>query len=273
MRWGPRKGLATAQDERILNERRRYRDRPFDIQGMAGATLDDIDRLRFEQEYLPALVAKDVLEANERTLEQKLAASKLILGENEPVPTVLGLLVCGKRPADWIPGAYTQFLRIGGLDLADPVLDEAVIHGTVRDQIRRLEEKVDAHNRRRVEFRASRVEQIHEEYSVDGLRQLIRNAYMHRSYEATHAPVRLYWFDDRIEIHSPGGPFGSVSIENFGEPGLTDYRNPNLAEALRALGYVQRFGAGIVIARKHFGARLQFRVQASSVVVVIRRGE
>lgn len=273
VRWGPRKGLATAQDERILNERRRYRDRPFDVQGVAGATLDDIDRLRFEQEYLPALVAKDVLEANDRTLEQKLAASKLILGEDEPVPTVLGLLVCGKRPADWIPGAYTQFLRIGGRDLADPVLDEAVIHGTVRDQIRRLEEKVDAHNRRRVEFSASRVEQIHEEYAVEGLRQLIRNAYMHRSFEATHAPVRLYWFDERIEIHSPGGPFGSVSVENFGEPGLTDYRNPNLAEALRALGYVQRFGAGIVIARKHFGARLQFKVQASSVVAVIRQGE
>ena len=38
--------------------------------------------------------------------------------------------------------------------------------------------------------------------------------------------------------------------ENFGQPDLADYRNPNLAEAMRILGYVQRFGVGISIARR-----------------------
>jgi ATP-dependent DNA helicase RecG len=94
IRWGPRRGLASAQDERILNERRRHRDRPFDVQPVSGATLEEIDRLRFEQEYLPSLVARDVLLANERSFEQKLAATKLIAAETEAVPTVLGLLVC-----------------------------------------------------------------------------------------------------------------------------------------------------------------------------------
>ncbi|MCS6825634.1 MAG: putative DNA binding domain-containing protein [Caldilinea sp.] len=271
VRWGPRRGLATAQDERILNERRRHRDRPFDIQPVAEATLEDIDQLRFEQEYLPSLVARDVLLANDRTLEQKLAATKLIVAENEPVPTVLGLLVCGRAPADWIGGAYTQFLRIAGRDLTDPVADEEVTYGTVADQIRRLEEKLEAHNRRRVGFITSERETLEEDYAFDGLRQLVRNAYLHRSYEATNAPVRVYWFDDRIEIHNPGGPFGSVTIENFGQPGVTDYRNPNLAEALRALGFVQRFGAGIAIARKHFGARLRFEVHTGVVAAIVAR--
>lgn len=271
VRWGPRRGLASAQDERILNERRRHRDRPFDVQPVADATLADLDRLRFEQEYLPSLVARDVLLANNRNFEQKLAATKLILAENAPAPTVLGLLVCGKSPSDWIGGAYTQFLRIAGTDLTEPVQDEEIIHGTVADQIRRLEEKLEAHNRRRVDFASLDRESIGEDYAIDGLRQLVRNAYMHRSYEATNAPVRVYWFDDRIEIHNPGGPFGSVTVENFGKPGVTDYRNPNLAEALRALGYVQRFGAGIAIARKHFGARLSFQVQPGVVAAVIAR--
>ena len=93
---------------------------------------------------------------------------------------------------------------------------------------------------------------------------------MHRSYEATNTPVRVYWFDDRIEIHNPGGPFGSVTQENFGQPGITDYRNPNLAEALRALGYVQRFGAGIAIARKALGQRLHFEVQPGVVAAIIQ---
>ena len=62
-----------------------------------------------------------------------------------------------------------------------------------------------------------------------------------------------------------------MTVENFGQPGVTDYRNPNLAEALRALGFVQRFGAGIAIARKHFGARLRFEVQPGVVAAIIAR--
>jgi len=91
---------------------------------------------------------------------------------------------------------------------------------------------------------------------------------MHR-YEATNAPVRVYWFDDRIEIHNPGGPFGSVTQENFGRPGVTDYRNPNLAEALRALGFVQRFGAGIAIARRALCDRLRFETGPSAVAAIV----
>lgn len=273
VRWGPRRGLASAQDERILNERRRHRDRPFDVQPVADATLDELDRLRFEHEYLPSAVARDILAANERSYEQKLAATKLVLSDTEPRPTVLGLLVIGKSPVDWLPGAYTQFLRVAGDDLSAPIADEEPIHGTVADQIRRLEEKLQAHNLRPVRFADRAKEEIQEAYPIDALRQLVRNAYMHRSFEATNAPVRAYWFDDRIEIHNPGGPFGSVTPENFGRPGITDYRNPNLAEALRALGYVQRFGAGIAIARKALGERLRFEVQPGFVAAIVLAAE
>ncbi len=271
VRWGPRRELASPQDERILNERRRHRDRPFDIQPVTGATLDELDRLRFEQEYLPSVVARDVLQANERSYKQRLAATKMIAGEAEPIPTVLGLLVCGKALADWLPGAYTQFLRLSGSDLTAPILDEDALYGTVADQVRRLEEKLEAHNLRSVRFASSDREVRTEEYPFDAMRQLVRNAYMHRSYEATNAPVRVYWFDDRIEIHNPGGPYGTVTVENFGQPGLTDYRNPNLAEALRALGFVQRFGAGLAIARKALGARLRFEVQPGFVAAIVYR--
>jgi ATP-dependent DNA helicase RecG len=273
VRWGPRRGLASAQDERILNERRRFADRPYDIQPVQGATMGELDLLRFQQEYLPALVARDVLAANERTLEQQLAATKLVASEAEPVPTVLGLLVVGRSPVDRLPGAYTQFLRLDGLDLTAPVKDEEVIHGTVADQIRRLEEKIEAHNWRGVRFADVAREATSEAYPMEGLRQLVRNAQMHRSFEATNAPVRVYWFEDRIEIHNPGGPFGSVTQENFGRAGVTDYRNPNLAEALRAQGYVQRFGAGIAIARKALGGRLRFEVEPAFVTAIVVEGQ
>lgn len=272
VRWGPRRGLASAQDERILNERRRHGDRPFDVRPIAGTTLEDIDRLRFDQEYLPSLVAHDVLAANDRSFEQRLAATKMVSSEADPTPTALGLLIVGKSPATWLGGAYSQFLRLAGTDLAAPIIDEEVVHGAIVDQIRRIEEKLEAHNLRSIHFAQVETEARFDEYPMDALRQLVRNAFMHRSYESTNAPVRVYWFDDRIEVHNAGGPFGSVTPENFGRPGVTDYRNPNLAEALRALGFVQRFGAGIPIARKALGNRLRFEIQSGFVAAIVERG-
>jgi ATP-dependent DNA helicase RecG len=96
---------------------------------------------------------------------------------------------------------------------------------------------------------------------------------MHRAYENTHAPVRISWFRDRIEIQSPGGAFGQVNSNNFGT-GVTDYRNPHLAEAMKNLGYVQRFGIGIATAQKQLEKNgnppAEFIVDDSYVLVIIR---
>jgi ATP-dependent DNA helicase RecG len=97
---------------------------------------------------------------------------------------------------------------------------------------------------------------------------------MHRAYERTHAPVRVYWFDDRIEIFNPGGPYGAVTAENFGQPGITDYRNPHVAEAMKVLGFAQRFGVGIATAqaelRNNGNPPAEFLVQPSAVLATIR---
>ncbi len=274
IRVGPRRGIASAQDERILNEKRRYGDRPFDVRPVPSASLADLDRRRFEDEYLTAAFASDVLAANERTYEQRLAATKMVVAAEEPTPTVLGVLVLSTRTRDFIPGAYVQFLRIAGRDLADPVSDEQSIDGPVAEVLRRTDEKLSAHNRTAVDFTSEQRELRISQYPMVALQQIVRNAIMHRSYEATNAPVRVTWFNDRIEILSPGGPFGAVTMENFGRPGVSDYRNPSLAEALRVLGFVQRFGVGIATARRELAANgnppPEFEVNPSYVGVTLR---
>ncbi|NKC12612.1 MAG: transcriptional regulator [Gammaproteobacteria bacterium] len=274
IRIGSQRAVASAQDERVLNEKRRHRDRPHDIQPVAMAQMQDIDLRRFEAEYLPAAVAPDVLEANDRTAEQRLAATKMIVAVDEPVPTVLGLLVIGKVTRDFLPGAYVQFLRVEGGALSDPVVDEELIDGTVADVIKRLDYKLIAHNRTAVDFTSAPIEQRKALYPIAALQQLTRNAVLHRNYEGTHAPSRVHWFEDRIEILSPGGPFGEITPANFGTPGLTDYRNPNLAEAMRALGYVQKFGGGIATARRMLKENgnqpPEFEVTTSNVRVALR---
>ncbi|MYB76723.1 MAG: transcriptional regulator [Chloroflexi bacterium] len=247
---GSRRGIASAQDERILNENRRFGDIPFDIRPIRSATLSELDLTQFENEYLPQAFAQEVLEANDRTREEQLAATKMIASADEPVPTVLGMLVLGKRTLYYLPGAYVQFLRIAGIDVTGPITDEQAISGTITDVLRRLDEKLNSHNRTSVDITSGPVERRKSTYPVAAIQQITRNAIMHRSYEGNNAPVRVYWYDDRIEIMSPGGVFGSVTAENFGQPGVTAYRNPNLAEAMRNLGFVQRFGLGIPLAKR-----------------------
>ena len=273
VRIGPRRGLATAQDERILNERRRSGNAPFDVQRVPAATLDDLNLAYFENEYLPQAFARDVLEANDRSREEQLAATKMIAAAGDPTATVLGLLVLGKNPQDFLPGAYVQFLRVAGTEPYDDIIDSEDIRGSVAEVLRRLDEKLKAHNWTSVEFVSGSTERQTTLYPVPAIQQITRNAVMHRTYEATNAPVHVRWFEDRIEVISPGGPFGRVTAANFGSPGAVDYRNPNLAEALRTLGFVQRFGVGIPTAQRslrqagHPDAR--FSVDPSSVLVTI----
>ena len=244
-RIGPRRGIATAQDERVLNERRRHGDAPFDIQPVPSSSLSDLDMLRFRYEYLPQAFAPEILDANERSVQEQLAATKMTASADDATPTILGLLVLCNSPQDFLPGAYVQFLRLDGADLSDEIIDSESIVGGISDMLRRLDDKLNAHNRTYVDLTSDRVERRIESYPIAALQQITRNAIMHRTYEATNAPVHVSWFNDRIEISSPGGPFGTVTTDNFGQSGITDYRNPNLAEGLRTLGFVQRFGVGI----------------------------
>ena len=273
IRIGSRQGIATEQDERILYERRRNRNVPFDIQAVPSASLHDLNLTQFRDEYLPQAFAPDVLAANGRSLEEQLAATKMIVAPDDPTPTVLGLLTLGSRTLDYLPGSYIQFLRFASDDPAD-ISDEEAISGTIGEVLRRLDEKLNGHNRTAVDFTSGPLERRVSTYPVAAIRQIANNAVMHRSYEGNNAPVRVCWYDDHIEVISPGGVFGSVTAENFGQPGITSYRNPNLAEAMKVLGFVQRFGVGIPTARRLLEESghpdLEFQVDMYNVLVTIR---
>lgn len=275
IRIGPRRGLAGAQDERILNERRRHLDRAFDTSAVRGCSVAELDRVLFENEYLPLAVARDVLEANERSYEQRLAALGMVASADDPTPTVAGLLTLGKSPRTWIPCAYIQFLRVAGTEFADPVVDATEIDGTLAQVIKGIDGKLKAFLQIAVDFRSADKEIRTTDYPLSALQQLVRNAVMHRTYEGTNAPVRVYWFDDRIEIFSPGGPFGAVTAANFGQPGASDYRNQAIAGILKTLGFVQRFGFGIAEARRALAVNgnppPEFDPQPTMVLAVVRK--
>ena len=84
---------------------------------MLSAPMDALDELLFRRVYLPAAIDRDVLAQNNRELVQQLIACRFAHPGDPVCPTMLGLLVAGKRPSDWIPCAYIQFVRIDGTAL------------------------------------------------------------------------------------------------------------------------------------------------------------
>jgi len=275
VRVGPRRAIATPEEERRLTERRRSRDLPFDIRPLAHARLEDLDLDLFERVYLPSAVAPEVLQGNQRSVAQQLASLRFATTDADPRPTVLGVLVTGKDPRYFLPCAYIQFIRFDGTELTDPIKDQKEIGGPIPAMLRMMDEVFEAHVSVRSDPMSGPVELRVPDYPIVSFQQIVRNAVLHRTYEGTHAPVRVHWFSDRIEILSPGGPYGQVTRSNFGAEGITDYRNPNLAAAMKDLGFVQRFGIGIASARraleKNGNPPLEFKVEDTYVLAILRK--
>lgn len=273
VRVGPRIAIASPDDERRLSEKRRAADISFDLHPISSATLDDLDLELFRRTYLPSAVALDILEENNRSIELQLASLRFMTTDIPQVPTVLGILTIGKKPQDFLYGGYVQFLRINGTELTDPIIDQKELTGPLPDLLRRLDDLLELNIATSSTIIGTPIETKQPDYPIEALRQLVRNAILHRSYEATNAPVRITWLRDRVEIMSPGGLFGQVNEQNFGD-GATDYRNPHIAEAMKNLGYVQRFGFGLPIAKKQMADNgnppLEFNTHANSVLVTAR---
>lgn len=273
IRVGPTRAIATREQEMRLAEKRRALDLPFDHQPVPGATIHDLDLTLFERVYLPSAVAPEILAANDRSVEQLLAAVRFLAANG--APTVAGMLAVGKVPRDWIPGAYIQFLRLEGPLLTDPIRHQAELMGPLPDLLAELDRHLEANVSIATEVAAPPTEVRLPDYPIAALKQLTRNAVMHRNYETSFAPIQIYWYADRIEISNPGGPFGRVTAANFGQPGLTDYRNPLLAEAMKTMGYVQRFGMGLPLAqselRRNGNPDWEYQGAAESTLLILRK--
>ncbi len=271
IRNGPRRGYATEHEERILIERRVSQARTFDAQPCLDSTVEDLATSLFVIDYRQQAVAADVIAENRRSVEQQLASLRFFdLGRT--CPTHAGIILFGFDVRNWLPGAYIQFLRVGGNSLAAPVLNERELTGDLLTVLRELDALVDA---QLIHFPAADGalrERNVESYPRVAVRELLMNAIMHRDYAST-APLRITWLEDRLEIQSPGGLYGEASPANF--PRQTSYRNPVVAEALKALGYVNRYGRGVLRAQdalqKNGSPPAEFQFDAGYVLATLRR--
>ncbi|MDY7538603.1 ATP-binding protein [Undibacterium sp. RTI2.1] len=240
IRVGPRKAIANEQEERILSERRVALARSFDARPCVEAKIGDLALGQFDT-YRRQTVDPETILANHRPVELQLSSLRLFDMDRE-CSTFAGVLLFGKNPRYFLPGAYIQYLELSGTNLTDIPEQQAEISGDLVSVMHELSLRLKSIIKISLRNISNLKEQQVTNYPEIALKELLMNAVMHRNYDS-NTPIRFYVFSDHIEIHSPGGLYGEVTAENF--PNRNSYRNPIIAEAMKSLGFVNRFGYGV----------------------------
>jgi len=272
IRVGPRRAYATPSEERRLSEKRLDRDRTWDARACREAALDDLEIDRFSLTYRPNAVSLEELEEDDRPLDQQLASLRFF-DLDSGHPTNAGVLLLGKDPAWFFPGAYVQYVRYDGSSQADDVIEERRIVGDFLDVMRDLKRFTSEIAEERPVLNDDLGDTTVFDYPPRAMHELFMNAVIHRNYDQSTSPATINHFEDRIEIQNPGGLYGDLTVERF--PRATSYRNPILAEAAKHLGFVNRFGRGISVAqnslRKNGSPEAEFELQPNFFLATVRR--
>ena len=242
IRIGPRRDIASAEEERILSERCAASLPTFDTRPCRDSKLEDIDVDTIVSEYMPKAIASDVLAVDSRPLKEQLASLHLFNMQWD-CPTYAALIMFGRNPRYFMPGAYVQYVRFKGSTNGGEILNERRFEGCLYKILPELENFIrdGIVTKRPVSVSILREKDVLN-YPFKALRELMMNAVMHRDYQS-NMPTRLYQYDNHIEMMNPGGLYGQARPENF--PHVNDYRNSVVAEMMKTLNYVNMFNHGI----------------------------
>ena len=189
------------------------------------SSIDDLDRMRFgeflERNYGIAKV--DVLKDGQVDLPQILSNLGLMSGSQL---TLAGLILFGIDPQRRTPVNVVKAVWFKGREpTGSEYNDSEDIGGTIRDMykgtmafLKRCLHHVQAGQ----DFNSLGVLEVSEE----ALKELVVNMFLHRDYFVS-SPWRVFVFDDRIELISPGGLPNHLSIDQM-KAGVSIPRNPLL---------------------------------------------
>jgi len=223
----------------------------FEDTPVAKATLEAIDS---------DLVADYCRRGNEpvQPPAELLPAAALSVDDNGRLrPTVAGLLLFGRQPERYLPQSGAVFVRYAGTTVGSAdteagasgkggdrpgYLRRDTITGPLPAVIERLWQTTWGEIGKQGVI-AGLTRQERPEYPAFAVREAIINALAHRDYRVTGRRVEVRLFDDRLEVSSPGGLAGHVTLDTLVEEHYS--RNPRLVRALFRWGYIEELGLGI----------------------------
>jgi ATP-dependent DNA helicase RecG len=227
-------------------------------------TLTDLDLDTFDR-YLEATGQEELKSGRERLLVNW----ELLSGGH---PTIAGIVLFGREPERHLPFAQITAARFPGTESSVEPSNRKDLTGRLLDVIDQAERFLDLHLR--VPHVIHRFEpEPRPELPKEALREAIVNAVAHRDY-TIHTPVRLFIFDDRIEVHTPSKPPNTVDEESM-RAGVHVVRNPRIYARLSDAGLVTRTGTAvrriIRLVRESTGKDIGITIRAFEVLLTIPR--
>lgn len=137
--------------------------------------------------------------------------------------------------------AKTQCARFKGTD-KNIFIDKKELEGPLYEQIESAYNFVLSHINLSAHIEGLlRIEDY--EIPAEAIREIIINAIVHRNY-LTPSYIQVAIFDDRVEVSSPGGLFGGITVEKI-KNGSSSIRNKVLADIFSKMELVEHWGIGI----------------------------
>ena len=152
------------------------------------------------------------------------------------------MLLFGKERRLHFPDAWVQCGRFVGIDKA-VIFDHMDIHDPLPPAVASIMLFLKKHAMRGADFSEVRRKDVWS-IPLTLLREAVINALVHTDYSQHGAPIRIAFFDDRIEIENPGTLVPGLTLEDMRQ-GVSKIRNRVLARVFRELNLIEQWGSGV----------------------------
>lgn len=196
-----------------------------------GVAFDEMPMPELGQDDLDLDAARRLFDGISLLDPQALRTLKLLTKyQGRWVPTKGAVLLFGKERTQHFSDAWVQCGRFVGGDKAR-IFDHIDIHDPLPVAVDGVMLFLKKHAMRGAEFSATRRKDV---WSIPLviLREAVVNALVHADYSQRGAPIRVSFFDDRIEVESPGMLPGAITPANIERAG-SKARNPLIVKTLR----------------------------------------
>ena len=170
-----------------------------------------------------------------------LALGLAVQQGDQIVPTNAGILAACPDPTRFHPSAWVQCGRLRGPHGTD-IFDQTEIHGPMPLAVDRAVEFLLKHAYKTAVFGQVRRRDIYS-IPIEPIREVIVNALVHASYAERSTPIRIGFYDDRIQVDSPGLLLPGMTIDTMRR--VSRLRNPALARIFREAGIMEQWGTGV----------------------------
>ncbi|MEL6402900.1 MAG: ATP-binding protein [Chloroflexota bacterium] len=158
------------------------------------------------------------------------------------VPTNAGILLFGNDPQRIIVSSDITAVRFAGQTMSD-TFNRQDITGTLPAQIKRAETFLIDHLRKSITITTRMQREENYEYPLEAARELLINAVAHRDYSIRGDNIRLFIYSNRMEVYSPGGLPGPMTLQNLREERFS--RNPIIVQVLADMNFIEKLGYGV----------------------------